>query len=71
MSRFNHDGDGSGCHKVVLEVKPEGVYVFVFETSESQYPERDYLDDCLNDAKARCLEEYGIPVEAWRESSEG
>ena len=28
-------------YRVLLEEKPEGVYVFVFETPASQFPEKD------------------------------
>jgi len=63
LESFENDAD---LYRLVLQPKGEGVYVFVFETEESAFPERDHLVDTLQDAVAFCAEEYGAPEIAWR-----
>ena len=53
--------------RLVLEQHPEGVYIFVFETPNSKYPERDYLQDDLNMAMEVCAEDYGVGKTSWIE----
>jgi hypothetical protein len=58
-------GSLSGAHRLVIEPAAEGVYLFVFETAESTAPERDYLQDTLEQALAQAQEDFGTPVEGW------
>ncbi len=62
LESFENDAD---LFRLVLEPKGEGVYVFVFETESSAFPERDHLLDTLQDAVAFCAEEYGAPEISW------
>jgi len=52
--------------KIVLEEDSVGTYVFIFETAQSQFPERDYLQNNLTLAQEICLEDYGVPLSSWR-----
>ena len=56
-----------GAYRVVLEEYPEGVYVLVYETPESQWPYRDHLQDDWPMAKRAALQDYGITEEMWKE----
>jgi hypothetical protein len=56
-----------GACRVVLEEYPEGVYVLVYETSESQWPYRDNLQNDWAMAKRSALHRHGIIEEMWRE----
>lgn len=56
-----------GLHRVVLEAYPEGVYVYVFERPDSQFPEWDYLQDDWTQATGFCERKLGIPQDAWQE----
>ena len=57
-------------HRLRIEPAREGYYVFVWEKEASRYPERDYLEDSLVEAKARCADNFGVPVKAWDEYDE-
>lgn len=61
--------NGAGHFRIELEQKLEGVYVFVFERPDSKFPERDYLDDSWEAARARCLEDYQAPLNSWVRST--
>ena len=63
LESFEND---AGLYRLVLQPEGEGVYVFVFETEASAFPERDYLLDTLQDAVAWCAEQYGAAEIAWR-----
>jgi len=54
-----------GAHRIDLVQKPEGVYVFIYERADSHFPERDYLDDDFDQARSRCFEDFGVPLEFW------
>lgn len=56
-----------GAYRVVLEEYPEGVYVLVFETAESQWPCRDNLQDDWAMAKRAAGHDYGVTDAMWRE----
>ncbi|WP_066560404.1 hypothetical protein [Croceicoccus bisphenolivorans] len=57
----------AGPHwRIVLQPKPEGVYIFVWDTKSSSFPEWDYLENTLEIAKECCLEDYGTPASSWR-----
>ena len=55
----------SGLHHVSLESSEEGVYVLGFRNWDSAFPEWDYLQDSLDDAKGFCLERWGVPLDSW------
>jgi len=59
----------SGLDRVVLQID-EGVYAFAFESATSPFPEWDYLLDDIENAKAFCLERWGVPLESWGPSDE-
>lgn len=59
-----------GFAKLVLEQAYEGVYVFVYKTGTSQYPELDHLQDNLKQAKQQCDDEYGVPINTWKIDSQ-
>jgi hypothetical protein len=61
----------SGVHRIVLQVEPEGTYIFVFERASSKFPERDYLQDDLAMAMRACEQDYGVGEDAWKEITEG
>lgn len=53
--------------RYLIEQQPEGAYLFVFETTDSKFPEWDYLLDVVEDAKEQAIEDYGVPMDAWSE----
>jgi len=55
-----------GFSRLILEQAEEGVYVFVYKTDNSEYPEIDHLQDDLKHAKKQCLDDYGVPIDAWK-----
>jgi len=56
-------------YKVVLEPAPEGTYIFIYQTSDSKFAEKDYLQDDLEDAKRFCEQELGLYKGNWKEDS--
>ncbi|MBF0665725.1 MAG: hypothetical protein IR159_09345 [Brevundimonas sp.] len=67
MPVFQSFENAAGHFRIVLlEPEIEGVYVHVFETAESVFPERDYLQDTLQDAMEFCAENFGVPESSWR-----
>lgn len=65
MTTFVSRVNDAGIFKIELQPDPSGVKVLVWETDSSTFPERDYLDDTLAEAKARCLEDYAVPADSW------
>jgi hypothetical protein len=61
----------AGLDLIVLEEgKGEGVYCFAFKAPTSSFPEWDYLQDTWELAKSFCLNEWGVPLDAWLETAE-
>jgi len=56
-------------HKVVLEPAPEGTYIFIYESPQSKFAEKDYLQDDLDDAKRFCEQELGLGRDGWKEDA--
>lgn len=54
----------SGFDRVVLQID-EGVDVFAFESETSSNPKWDYFLDDIEQAKAFCLERWGVPLQSW------
>jgi len=52
--------------RYVIEPSPEGFYCFVFETKDSEIPERDYLQDSKQIVKEMCEEDFGVGLDNWR-----
>ena len=59
--------DIKGVYRVILEHYPEGVYVLIFESPDSQYPYKDYLQLDWDMAKRACFQDFGISDEMWHE----
>lgn len=55
-----------GLHRIVLEQYPEGVYVYVWFREDGPGPERDYLQDTVEQAKGFCTRNYGVDSESWK-----
>lgn len=64
--QYKCEGSFSGCEKAVLVEEFEGVYSYIFEFRDSKVSKFDFLDDSIEEAMARCLEDFGIPREAWK-----
>ena len=54
-----------GAHRLVIETRAEGAYLFVFEGEGSGFPEQDHLQDTIDQAKAQAFDDFGAPLEAW------
>ena len=52
--------------RYVIEPSPEGFYCFVFETTDSEFPERDYLQDTKQIVKEMCKEGSGVALDQWQ-----
>ena len=52
--------------RYLIEPHPVGVYLFIWETTESTSSDRDYLLDSVEDAKEAALEDYQVPLDSWR-----
>ncbi len=52
--------------RYVIEPSPEGFYCFVFERSDSKFPERDYLQDTKQIVKELCEEDFDVPFDQWK-----
>ncbi len=61
VSRVNTDG----FDRIELVQEKEGVYIFIFERSDSAFPERDYLVDDFDVAREACADDYGVPFNSW------
>ena len=59
-----------GAFKVILQERPEGVYVFLFEKPGSRTSVRDNLQDTLEIAKRTSFQDYGVTEDMWREIPE-
>ena len=51
--------------RYLIEPQPEGAYLFVWETGESEAPEQDHLLDSVQDAKEVAFEDFGVPLASW------
>lgn len=58
--------DKPGVHKVILERYPEGVYVLVYDRSDTDKTIRDDLQDNWDMAKHACLQDFGITEDMWK-----
>ena len=47
--------------RISFESSAEGVYVFIYHSPESKFPERDYLQDNWQMAREFCIEDLGVP----------
>ena len=56
-----------GVHKIVLQERPEGFYVFSFPGPENKNSLRDDLQDDLAMAKICSAELYGTSDDLWRQ----
>jgi hypothetical protein len=56
-----------GVHKVVLQERPEGVYVYAFPGPENRRLLSDHLQDDLAMAKSCSADLYGTTEDMWRE----
>ncbi len=65
MSAVPISGGLTGAWRLVIQPRPEGAYLFVFETESSPSPERDYLQDTVEEAFARAEEDSGAARRAW------
>ncbi len=59
-----------GIYKVVLQERPEGIYIFVFDRPESRVSLRDHLQDNWEIAKRCASEDHGVTEDMWREIPE-
>lgn len=57
-------------YRFLLRECPEGVYVLVYKSEYSRFPEMDYLQGDLNAAKSFCEDDLGCGALNWRELRE-
>jgi hypothetical protein len=62
--------DHEGHRFEILEDELAGFYLFRF-TGDGRISTHDYLQDYLATAKEFALEEWGVPLEAWRQLASG
>ena len=55
-----------GVYKVVLQERPEGVYIFSFPGRENRLSLRDDLQDDWATAKSCSASRYGTTEDMWR-----
>ena len=60
----------NGVYKVVLQERPEGIYVFAFPGVENSLSLRDDLQDDWAMAKRCSARRYGTTEDMWREIPE-
>jgi len=70
MVKYVSNINSGGFSKIVLEDTTVGKYIFVYETVQSNFPERDFLQDDLAIAQDICRDDYGVPLSSWRPASE-
>jgi hypothetical protein len=58
-----------GAYRVVLEERPEGVYINVFESPEAEEPYIDWLAPHLQGAKLKATKEFGIHEDEWKQAA--
>ncbi len=63
--------DRPGVFRVVLELREEGVYVNVFQTPESDWPEIDHLAPTFRGALYTAKRDYGIEFDEWNVAPDG
>jgi hypothetical protein len=56
-----------GAYRILLEKRPEGTYVNVFENETSPGPYKDWLQDDLEMAMRSCEQDFGVTREQWQE----
>ena len=56
-----------GVYRILLEQRPEGTYVNVFEKENSPGPYKDWLQDDLEMAMRVCEQEFGVKRKQLRE----
>lgn len=56
-----------GLHRVILQKRPEGVYILVFDQEGSNVSVRDDLQDDWHMAKQVCRDDFEITEEMWEE----
>ncbi|ODA33653.1 hypothetical protein [Planctopirus hydrillae] len=56
-----------GAYRILLEERPEGVYVNVFENEASSGPYKDWLQDNLEMAMRACEQDFRVARDQWRE----
>lgn len=66
-SAYSANPNYKGVFKIILSRKPEGVYIYIYENANSNYPEKDYLAEDFEEAKQICLEDYGVDRVDWIE----
>ncbi|MCH8152708.1 MAG: hypothetical protein IH830_10100 [Planctomycetes bacterium] len=54
-------------YKILLHERNEGVYVYVFESADSPYPEQDHLQDSLEQAMRFSERYFEVPRDLWEE----
>lgn len=59
----------AGFFKVILEPAPEGTYIFVYKSAQSDCANEDYLQDNIEDAKRFCEQELGLRKDGWKEDA--
>lgn len=69
MNCLYYTKDMSEFHKVILQPTFEGAYIFIYKTAESEFPEKDYLLDDLDDAKRFCEQELNLAKDGWEEDA--
>lgn len=59
-----------GIYRILLEQRPEGTYVNVFEKVTSSSPYKDWLQDDLEMAIRSCEQDFGVTRDQWEEVSD-
>ena len=54
-------------YRILLEQRPEGTYVNVFENENSPGPYKDWLQDDLEMAMRVCEQDFGDKRDQWKE----
>lgn len=57
---------GEKPFRIEIKQSLEGWYVYVYENEDSEYPEKDYLENSEMDARLACFEDFGIDESEWR-----
>lgn len=62
-------GKPSPYFRVILEPAIEGTYIFIYESYNSKFPDKDFLQGDLEDAKRFCEQEFNLNLNHWEEDS--
>lgn len=66
MAKFESKTNSQEFAKIILEEDASaGTYIYVYESQDSKFPERDYLQDDTQTAQDICLEDHGVPLSSW------